>query len=129
MIFEFDIQMLCRVNKKIGDCSWEDKLGSAALMVGLVGNICLAFLFFPVSRGSSVLRLVGLTSEASIKYHIWLGHMVMGLFTAHGLCYIIFWAKTSQISQVIVYCYPARCNMVPYGSKNGMKQINLVMIF
>lgn len=71
---------------------WEAKLESAALMLGLVGNICLAFLFFPVTRGSSVLRLIGLTSESSIKYHIWLGHIVMTLFTAHGLCYIIFWA-------------------------------------
>lgn len=81
-------------------CRWEDKLESSALLLGLVGNICLAFLFFPVTRGSSILRLIGLTSEASIKYHIWLGHTVMTLFTAHGLCYIIFWAKTSQISEV-----------------------------
>lgn len=69
-------------------------------MLGLVGNICLAFLFFPVTRGSSVLRLIGLTSESSIKYHIWLGHIVMTLFTAHGLCYIIFWAATHQSSEV-----------------------------
>ncbi|KAK2983561.1 hypothetical protein RJ640_023095 [Escallonia rubra] len=80
---------------------WEVKLDSAALMLGLVGNICLAFLFFPVTRGSSVLRLIGLTSESSIKYHIWLGHAVMTLFTAHGLCYIIFWANTHQISNML----------------------------
>ncbi|PRQ60154.1 putative ferric-chelate reductase (NADH) [Rosa chinensis] len=80
---------------------WEAKLESTALMLGLVGNICLAFLFFPVARGSSILQLIGLTSEASIKYHIWLGHLVMTIFTAHGLCYIIFWASTSQISQML----------------------------
>lgn len=82
-------------------CRWESKLDSAALRLGLIGNICLAFLFFPVARGSSVLPLFGLTSEASIKYHIWLGHLVMTLFTAHGLCYIIFWGVTHDISQVI----------------------------
>jgi ferric-chelate reductase len=76
------------------------KLDSMALMLGLVGNICLSFLFFPVTRGSSVLRLLGLTSESSIKYHIWLGNIAMVFFTAHGLCYTIFWAKTHQISQV-----------------------------
>lgn len=79
---------------------WQAKLESSALRLGLVGNICLSFLFFPVARGSSVLPLLGLTSEASIKYHIWLGHLVMTLFTAHGLCYIIFWAVTDELSQV-----------------------------
>ncbi|XP_027364708.1 ferric reduction oxidase 2-like [Abrus precatorius] len=79
---------------------WEAKLENSALALGLVGNICLALLFFPVSRGSSVLRFIGLTSEGSIKYHIWLGHVAMALFTAHGLCYIIFWDNTHQISQI-----------------------------
>ncbi|GMN44990.1 hypothetical protein TIFTF001_014179 [Ficus carica] len=85
---------------KSGEKVWESKLDSAALRLGLIGNICLAFLFFPVARGSSVLPLFGLTSEASIKYHIWLGHLVMTLFTAHGLCYIILWAVTHDISQI-----------------------------
>ncbi|WCJ36698.1 ferric reduction oxidase 2 [Euphorbia peplus] len=80
---------------------WEVKLQDAGLSLGLVGNICLALLFFPVSRGSSILQLVGLTSEASIKYHIWLGHMALTIFTAHGLCYIIYWAKTQQLSQLL----------------------------
>ncbi|KAL6124158.1 hypothetical protein ACLB2K_076673 [Fragaria x ananassa] len=80
---------------------WEVKLESASLRLGLVGNICLALLFFPVDRGSSILPLFGLTSEASIKYHIWLGHIVMVLFTAHGIGYIIYWAVTDQISEMI----------------------------
>ncbi|XP_031275811.1 ferric reduction oxidase 2-like [Pistacia vera] len=80
---------------------WQAKLDSAGLRLGLVGNICLAFLFFPVARGSSVLPLFGLTSEASIKYHIWLGHIVMAFFTAHGLCYIIYWAVTNNISEMV----------------------------
>ncbi|KAK6155664.1 hypothetical protein DH2020_009912 [Rehmannia glutinosa] len=80
---------------------WEVKLDSVALMLGLVGNICLSFLFFPVTRGSSILRLFGLTSESSIKYHIWLGHTILTLFTAHGLCYVIFWANTHQISEML----------------------------
>ncbi|XP_019432218.1 PREDICTED: ferric reduction oxidase 2-like [Lupinus angustifolius] len=86
---------------KDGQKIWQEKLDTVALRVGLVGNICLAFLFFPVARGSSVLPLFGLTSESSIKYHIWLGHIVMTLFTIHGLCYIIFWAVTNQISQML----------------------------
>ncbi|KAF2312241.1 hypothetical protein GH714_028712 [Hevea brasiliensis] len=80
---------------------WEVKLEISALSLGLVGNVCLVFLFFPIARGSSVLQILGLTSEASIKYHIWLGHIAMTIFTAHGLCYIIFWGKTHQLSQRI----------------------------
>ncbi|KAG0460718.1 hypothetical protein HPP92_021015 [Vanilla planifolia] len=80
---------------------WQAKLLDSALRLGLVGNICCAFLFFPVTRSSSLLPLIGLTSESSIKYHIWLGHLVMTLFSAHGLCFIVAWASTGQISQML----------------------------
>ncbi|KAI3850897.1 hypothetical protein MKX03_035952 [Papaver bracteatum] len=86
---------------KFGLTVWQDKLESAGLRFGLVGNIALSFLFFPVARGSSMLPLLGLTSEASIKYHIWLGHIAMVLFTAHGLCYTIVWANTGHLSAFI----------------------------
>ena len=79
---------------------WAEKLDSVALMLGVTGNICLAFLFFPVARNSAVLPLLGLTSESSIKYHIWLGNIAMILFTAHGLPYIIYWAVTDHPSEV-----------------------------
>ncbi|KAH7653463.1 Ferric-chelate reductase (NADH) protein [Dioscorea alata] len=87
--------------KQDGQQIWMAKLDSAALRLGLIGNLCCAFLFFPVTRMSSLLPLVGLTSEASIKYHVWLGHVVMLLFSAHGLCYIILWAATSELSNML----------------------------
>ncbi|KAL5062316.1 hypothetical protein RYX36_024053, partial [Vicia faba] len=80
---------------------WQEKLESVGLRLGLVGNICLVLLFFPVTRGTSVLPMFGLTSEGCIKYHIWLGHVLMTIFTAHGICYIIYWASTNQISQML----------------------------
>jgi ferric-chelate reductase len=76
-------------------------LDESALAIAVVGNIGLSFLFYPVARGSSVLPLFGLTSEASIKHHIWLGNIVVVLFTVHGLCYIIFWGVTKHINKVI----------------------------
>ncbi|XP_051143176.1 ferric reduction oxidase 2-like isoform X2 [Andrographis paniculata] len=98
-------QMFKNISKesasKMEESVWEVRLESVALLLGLVGNICLAFLFFPVARGSSILRQVGLTSESSIKYHIWLGHTALALFTAHGLCFVVFWASTHQISEVL----------------------------
>ncbi|KAG7558129.1 Ferric reductase transmembrane component-like domain [Arabidopsis suecica] len=80
---------------------WQARLEAMAIRIGLVGNCCLAFLFIPVVRGSSLLPVVGLTSESSIKYHIWLGHMLMTLFTAHGLCFIVYWASMHEISQMV----------------------------
>ncbi|WOH06740.1 hypothetical protein DCAR_0626168 [Daucus carota subsp. sativus] len=80
---------------------WEIKMQRVALTQAFVGNICLAFLFFPVTRASPLLRLFGLTSEASIKYHMWLGHAVMALFTGHSICATIYWATTHQISRAL----------------------------
>ncbi|KAE8647960.1 hypothetical protein Csa_000692 [Cucumis sativus] len=88
-------------NSFITEKMWEIRLGSAGFWLGIVGNICLVFLFFPVARGSSLLPLLGLTSEGCIKYHIWLGHMTMAFFSAHGICFLIYWAATNNISQMI----------------------------
>ncbi|KAL1809414.1 hypothetical protein ACET3Z_026404 [Daucus carota] len=79
---------------------WESRLANAGLILGLTGNICLAFLFFPVTRGSSVLPLLGITSEGSVKYHIWLGHIVMTLFTAHGISYVFVWGYTHTLVEM-----------------------------
>ncbi|KAE8697599.1 Quinoprotein amine dehydrogenase [Hibiscus syriacus] len=84
---------------------WQLKLVESALWIGLTGNVCLAFLFYPVARGSSVLPVLGLTSEGSIKYHIWLGHLTMLLFTAHGVCFIVFWAAIGKISEMLKWSY------------------------
>ncbi|GER46386.1 ferric reduction oxidase 2 [Striga asiatica] len=81
--------------------TWQTKLDRVAIVTGVTGNLCLTFLFYPVTRKSSILPMIGLTSEASIKYHIWLGHMTMALFTAHGFLYIVYWALTNRISEMI----------------------------
>ncbi|XP_045808015.1 ferric reduction oxidase 5-like [Trifolium pratense] len=86
---------------KQGEKVWEAKLRSVSLRLGYIGNICWAFLFFPVTRGSSILPLVGLTSESSIKYHIWLGHLSMVLFGAHTIGFIIYWAITNQMVEML----------------------------
>ena len=85
----------------INYCRWQAKFRSVSLRLGYVGNICWAFLFFPVTRGSSILPLVGLTSESSIKYHIWLGHLSMILFAAHTVGFVIYWAMTNQMAAVL----------------------------
>ncbi|KAL0299563.1 UNVERIFIED_CONTAM: Ferric reduction oxidase 4 [Sesamum radiatum] len=81
---------------------WQAKFRSVSLRLGYIGNTCWAFLFFPVTRGSSILPLVGLTSESSIKYHIWLGHVSTVLFAAHSIGFIIYWwAMTDQMDLML----------------------------
>nr|POE51174.1 ferric reduction oxidase 4 [Quercus suber] len=94
---------------KAGEKVWQAKFRSVSLRLGYVGNICWAFLFFPVSRGSSILPLIGITSESSIKYHIWLGHLSMILFAAHAIGFIIYWAMTNQMAEMLQW----RKNGVP----------------
>ncbi|GAB2245044.1 hypothetical protein Droror1_Dr00000537 [Drosera rotundifolia] len=87
------------------------RLDSAALRLGLLGNICLSFLFFPVTRASSILPLFGLTSEGSIKYHIWLGHLTMLIFTTHGTCYIVLWGVTDSLSEILKWQHVGVANV------------------
>ncbi|KAK8686586.1 hypothetical protein V6N13_125610 [Hibiscus sabdariffa] len=86
---------------KQGEKIWQAKFRSVSLRLGYIGNICWAFLFFPVTRGSSLLPLVGLTSESSIKYHIWLGHVSNILFVAHTVGFICYWAITNQMAEIL----------------------------
>ncbi|KAH1139695.1 hypothetical protein GYH30_028870 [Glycine max] len=86
---------------KEGEKVWQAKFRSVSLRLGYIGNICWAFLFFPVTRGSSILPLVGLTSESSIKYHIWLGHLSNVLFAAHTVGFFIYWGITHQMKETL----------------------------
>ncbi|GMH17269.1 hypothetical protein Nepgr_019110 [Nepenthes gracilis] len=94
-----------------GGTLWKAKLDRAALSLGILGNVCLSFLFFPVTRGSSVLPLFGLTSEGSIKYHVWLGHLVMLLFAAHGVSYLLLWALTGRLWEVLKWQHVGVANI------------------
>ncbi|CAM8891760.1 unnamed protein product [Rhodiola kirilowii] len=82
---------------------WEAKFEVTGHRLGMVGNVCLALLFYPVARATSILGVFGLTSESSIKYHIWLGHITMALFTSHGLFYFIYWAATHELHEIVTW--------------------------
>ncbi|KAL8139942.1 hypothetical protein V2J09_005963 [Rumex salicifolius] len=67
--------------------------------VGMIGLFCLAFLFIPVSRGSVLLRLVDIPFEQAARYHVWLGHLTMFVFTLHGMSYVLFsWDEMDSIA-------------------------------
>ncbi|CAN1793550.1 Ferric reduction oxidase 2 [Linum perenne] len=86
-----------------GETLWQARFRTWGLVFGFVGNICLAALFIPVARGSPVLPLFGLTSEGSIKYHIWLGHVTLFLFTLHALSYVILWTIQKRVFKMFMW--------------------------
>ncbi|PWA82413.1 ferric reduction oxidase 7 [Artemisia annua] len=67
------------------------------LRFGFIGLVCMAFLFLPVARGSILLRLIDIPFEHATRYHVWLGHLTMMLFTLHGLFYVIAWAIQGRL--------------------------------
>ncbi|PKI50258.1 hypothetical protein CRG98_029331 [Punica granatum] len=74
----------------------------SGLRLGSIGLYCTAFLFLPVARGSVLLRLVDIPFEQAARYHVWLGHLTMLLFTFHGLCYVIAWAMQGRLLHEII---------------------------
>ncbi|XP_057965737.1 ferric reduction oxidase 7, chloroplastic-like isoform X2 [Malania oleifera] len=74
----------------------------SGLRFGLIGLFCLAFLFLPIARGSVLLRLIDVPFEHATKYHVWLGHLTMVIFTLHGLLYIIAWAMEGHLIHEIL---------------------------
>ncbi|GAV63751.1 Ferric_reduct domain-containing protein/FAD_binding_8 domain-containing protein/NAD_binding_6 domain-containing protein [Cephalotus follicularis] len=69
----------------------------SGLRFGMIGLLCLAFLFLPIARGSVLLRLIDIPFEHATRYHVWLGHVTMLIFTLHGLCYVITWALQGRL--------------------------------
>ncbi|XP_010265600.1 PREDICTED: ferric reduction oxidase 7, chloroplastic-like [Nelumbo nucifera] len=73
----------------------------SGLRLGTIGLFCMVFLFLPISRGSILLRLVDIPFEQATRYHVWLGHLTMVLFTLHGLFYMVAWALQGKLLREI----------------------------
>ncbi|GLJ11029.1 hypothetical protein SUGI_0140800 [Cryptomeria japonica] len=78
---------------------WQRKLGITAGYLGTVGALCLAFLFFPITRGSVLLQLLNVSFEISVKYHIWIANVAMALLTAHGMGYLVIWQSKHNLQE------------------------------
>lgn len=61
----------------------------------------MAFLFLPIARGSILLRLIDIPFEHATRYHVWLGHLTMAIFTIHGLFYVVAWALEGRLLQQV----------------------------
>lgn len=78
---------------------WGVKLKLTGLRLGFIGIVCLNLLFLPVARGSVLLRAVDIPFEHATKYHVWLGHFMMAVFTLHGLFYMVAWYFEGHLIQ------------------------------
>lgn len=80
---------------------WQYKLAKFGTRLGYIGNLCLAVLFLPVTRGLDLLQMIGVHFEMSVKYHIWLGNTMMVIYTLHGVCFSVVWgSRNSLIKEV-----------------------------
>ncbi|KAJ3675344.1 hypothetical protein LUZ60_004386 [Juncus effusus] len=70
--------------------------------LGSMGILCTIFLFLPISRGSILLRLIDIPFEHATRYHVWLGHLTMFLFTLHGLFYVLAWGLEGNLLENLV---------------------------
>lgn len=87
-----------QVTSFIKSCLMLERSGAR---LGLIGLFCLSLLFLPISRGSILLRLIDIPFEHATRYHVWLGHLTMVLFTLHGLAYVIAWAMEGRLIEQI----------------------------
>ncbi|XP_074316833.1 ferric reduction oxidase 8, mitochondrial [Silene latifolia] len=83
------------------DVLWQYKIFKTCNRIGLLTEICLALLLLPILRGLSILRLVGIQFEASVKYHIWLGTMLVFFAALHGGGTLFIWGINHKIQDQI----------------------------
>lgn len=79
--------------------SWQLKYLKVATRFGLLAEVCLAFLLFPILRGLALFRLLGIQFEASVRYHIWLGTALIFFATFHGASTLFIWGVSHFIQE------------------------------
>ncbi|XP_021733549.1 ferric reduction oxidase 8, mitochondrial-like isoform X1 [Chenopodium quinoa] len=80
---------------------WQLKFLRISTRFGLLAEICLGFLLFPILRGPSIFRLLGVQFEASVRYHIWLGTTLTFFAILHGAGTLFIWGINHQIQNQI----------------------------
>ena len=84
--------------------SWQ-KVNSAAFYFGTAAIVPFSLLWIPVSRGSVLLRIVGIPFERAVRYHIWLANLMILLVTLHSIGYIVFYYYNGQAELVDIYIH------------------------
>ncbi|GLC43534.1 hypothetical protein PLESTM_001483800 [Pleodorina starrii] len=72
--------------------------GSLAKYTGFVGNLDLLLLFFPLPRCNFLHWLLNSDFPAMVKYHRWLGHGTLLMYSLHGVIYMAIWKADGTFS-------------------------------
>ncbi|KAK1407217.1 hypothetical protein QVD17_38831 [Tagetes erecta] len=81
---------------------WQYVTFRMATRCGLLAEACLALLLFPIMRGMAVFRLFGIQFEASVRYHIWLGTMMLLFATLHGVGTLFIWGIKNMLQDEVL---------------------------
>ncbi|KAL8158878.1 hypothetical protein V2J09_000415 [Rumex salicifolius] len=72
-----------------------------ATRCGLLAEGCLSLLLFPILRGLSLFKLLGIQFEASVRYHIWIGTSMVFFATLHGGGTLFVWGTSHKIQDQV----------------------------
>lgn len=85
---------------------WQLKIMRLGVRIGSMSEACLVLLFLPILRGMAVFRILGIQFEASVKYHIWIGNVMILLSLLHGFTIMFIWGvKRSLLKEVNDYVH------------------------
>ncbi|CAL8138759.1 unnamed protein product [Prunus armeniaca] len=79
--------------------SWQLKYLKVETRFGLLAEVCLAFLLFPILRGLALFRLLGIQFEASVRHYLWLGTAMIFFATFHGASTLFIWGVSHFIQE------------------------------
>lgn len=66
-------------------------LNDTVYYAGVGGLLPMTLIGIPLSRTSALWRAVGRSYEEAIAFHRTLGHLMMALYTYHGVGYMLYW--------------------------------------
>ncbi|MQL98196.1 hypothetical protein Taro_030904 [Colocasia esculenta] len=92
--------------------SQQVKVSRVGVRFGSLAEICLAVLLLPVLRGMAIFKVLGVQFEAAVRYHIWLGNVMVLLAALHGIIIMSVWtAKHMFLSEVTKWQSTGRVNL------------------
>ena len=86
-------------------------MGRSAGAFARAALLPLSLLCFPVSRGSPLLRMIGVPFQHAVKYHRWLGHLTLTFYSAHSILFISVFvtehdaAKVTHLQSLIIQSF------------------------
>jgi len=83
--------------------TWGDiVVEQVAFSLGAAGLIAALAALLPVSKGGPLVTALGIPSNEALRFHAHLGRAGVWALTAHGLGYVVFWARRGGASDALM---------------------------